>query len=105
MRKKIKIAIAIVMSVVALWGAAQRPRQPDLHWQAPAQAAAQPNPLANQPQTEVGGRKLFRRLCSSCHGPAGAGIGRAPNLQSVANEVQTDGALLWNITNATTDRR
>ena len=31
MRKKIKIAIAIVMSVVALWGAAQRPHHPDLH--------------------------------------------------------------------------
>jgi len=104
MRKKIKIAIAIVMSLVALWGAAQRPRQPDLHWQAPAPAAAQPNPLANQPQTEVGGRKLFRRLCSSCHGPAGAGIGQAPNLQSFDTQVQTDGTLFWKITNGNLDR-
>ena len=52
----------------------------------------------------MGGRKLFRRLCSSCHGPAGAGLERAANLQSFDTQVQTDGTLFWKITNGNLDR-
>ena len=104
MSQRIRIAIAILAGGAALWGAAEHPRQPDLHWQAPVQAAAQVNPLVNQPQAEMGGRKLFRRLCASCHGQAGAGIGQAPNLQSFDTQVQTDGTLFWKITNGNLDR-
>ena len=99
------IAIAVLAFAVIL-SAEQRPRPHpvDPHWQPPAKAAAQPNPLANQPQAALGGRKLFHRYCASCHGPAGAGIERAPNLQSFDTQVQTDGNLFWKITNGNLDR-
>jgi hypothetical protein len=37
--------------------------QPDPNWQAPAEAAAKKNPLANRPAASAGGKKLFVRNC------------------------------------------
>jgi len=80
--------------------------QQDPKWQAPAEAVARPNPLAQKPETTAGGKKLFLRNCVECHGATGTGLEkkRAADLQLTAVQQQTDGALFWKITNGNTDR-
>ncbi len=72
---------------------------PDPAWQAPPEAAARRNPLADSPEAAGGGRKIFQRECSECHGHDGRGRKQAANLQMEAVQAQTDGALFWKITN------
>ncbi len=80
--------------------------QQDPKWQAPAEALARPNPLAQKPEATAGGKKLFQRNCVECHGTTGTGVEkkRAADLQLTAVQQQTDGALFWKITNGNTDR-
>ena len=80
--------------------------QQDAKWQAPADAASRPNPLANRPQTAAGGQKLFRRNCVECHGADGSGLAKkhAADLQLRSVQQQSDGALFWKITNGNPDR-
>ena len=80
--------------------------QQDPKWQAPAEAVARPNPLAQKPEATAGGKKLFQRNCVECHGATGTGLEkkRAADLQLTAVQQQTDGALFWKITNGNTDR-
>jgi len=80
--------------------------QQDPKWQAPAEAVARPNPLAQKPEATAGGKKLFLRNCVECHGATGTGLEkkRAADLQLTAVQQQTDGALFWKITNGNTDR-
>jgi len=80
--------------------------QQDPKWQAPAEALARPNPLAQKPEATAGGKKLFQRNCVECHGATGTGLEkkRAADLQLTAVQQQTDGALFWKITNGNTDR-
>ena len=40
-----------------------------------AEAAKLNNPLASNPESIEGGRKLYRRHCASCHGATGKGDG------------------------------
>ena len=76
----------------------------DPTWQAPAAAAARPNPLAGKPTAVGGGAKLFRRHCVECHGADGSGIKKAANFTLPAVQEQTDGTLQWKITNGNADR-
>ena len=80
--------------------------QQDPKWQAPAEALARPNPLAQKPEATAGGKKLFQRNCVECHGATGTGLEkkRAADLQLTAVQQQTDGALFCKITNGNTDR-
>ena len=80
--------------------------QQDPKWQAPAEALARANPLAQKPEATAGGKKLFQRNCVECHGATGTGLEkkRAADLQLTAVQQQTDGALFWKITNGNTDR-
>jgi mono/diheme cytochrome c family protein len=80
--------------------------QQDRKWQAPAEAVAKPNPLAQKVEATAGGKKLFQRNCVECHGTAGTGLEKkhAADLQLLAVQQQTDGALFWKITNGNTDR-
>ncbi len=72
---------------------------PDPGWQAPADAAEKPNPLAGNPKAVAGGRKLFERHCVQCHGSDGRGLRQAADLQLPVVQAQPDGALFWKITN------
>ncbi|HEY7286589.1 MAG TPA: PQQ-dependent dehydrogenase, methanol/ethanol family [Vicinamibacterales bacterium] len=45
------------------------------------QADVARNPLANRPEAEASGRRLFDQTCQSCHGPAGQGD-RGPALNA-----------------------
>jgi mono/diheme cytochrome c family protein len=80
--------------------------QQDPKWQVPTDAAGKLNPLAQKPEATAGGKKLFQRNCVECHGATGAGVEKkhAADLQLLAVQQQSDGALYWKITNGNTDR-
>jgi mono/diheme cytochrome c family protein len=95
-RWSIGIAILVLAAVVV----AQNVNYvPDANWQAPADAAEKPNPLAGNAKAAAGGRKLFERHCVQCHGSDGSGLRRAADLQLPVVQSQPDGALFWKITN------
>jgi mono/diheme cytochrome c family protein len=72
-------------------------------WQAPPEAAAKPNPESGNQAAPAAGRKLFMRICSSCHAQDGSGQNSsAANLRTREVQVQSDGALFWKITNGNT---
>jgi len=71
-------------------------------WIAPADASAKTNPLAARPALSDGGRKLFAERCATCHGDAGRGSDRAPDLTGSWAQRQTDGALYWKISGGNT---
>lgn len=73
--------------------------QQDPTWQPPHGAIARANPLANNNDAVGGGRKLFIRECSECHGQEGSGRKHAADLLQPEVQKQTDGALFWKITN------
>ena len=72
---------------------------PDQGWQAPREAAARSNPLPATEEIVGGGRKLFLRHCSECHGDDGQGRKRAADLQLPSVQEQSDGTLFWKISN------
>jgi mono/diheme cytochrome c family protein len=78
--------------------------QQDTKWQAPKEAAAKKNPLAEKPETAAGGKKLFKRNCMECHGESGQGLKKAADLQLSVVQAQSDGTLYWKITNGNPDR-
>ena len=78
--------------------------QQDTKWQAPEEAAAKKNPLAERPETAAGGKKLFKRNCMECHGESGQGLKKAADLQLPVVQAQSDGTLYWKITNGNPDR-
>jgi mono/diheme cytochrome c family protein len=73
--------------------------QQDSSWQPPPAAVHRPNPLAGKPEAAGGGRKLFLRECSECHGTEGSGRKKAADLVLPQVQQQSDGALFWKITN------
>jgi|SRR5215469_369789 len=102
-----KLCSAIVGLVLATSAFCQNPDyQQDSKWQAPADVASRPNPLANRPETAGGGQKLFRRNCVECHGADGSGLAKkhAADLQLSSVQQQSDGVLFWKITNGNPDR-
>ena len=69
-------------------------------WEAPADAAAKPNPEAKNPDAPAAGRKLFMRTCVGCHEEDGSGKDTgAADLRSPEVQAQSDGALFWKISN------
>jgi mono/diheme cytochrome c family protein len=91
-------AVLLLMLGWALTPSAQTGAQPT--WQAPAEAASRPNPIATKPELSAGGKKIFTRSCTQCHG-TGTGETRnnAPVLSSDRVQQDTDGTLFWKISN------
>ena len=88
-------ALAVVVGALA--------QTPDSLWKAPPEAGPRRNPIAGS-DAIAGGRKLFLRHCTECHGENGAaGRKRAANLSSAATQQQLDGDLFWKITNGKSD--
>ena len=73
--------------------------QQDPDWQPPQAATDRPNPLAGKADAVGGGRKLFLRECSECHGSEGSGRKKSADLVLPQVQKQSDGALFWKITN------
>lgn len=97
-------ALACVLLFAAIVAAQNATYQPDPKWQAPPAAAAKPNPIAGQTRLAAGGRKLFQRHCTTCHGEQGQGLKEAADFQLPAVQQQSDGALFWKITNGNSRR-
>ena len=95
--RPVTLALLAGVAAVALAVAQNTAYQPDLGWTPPAQAAARRNPLAQKTAAAAGGRKLFQRNCSECHGEDGRGIKNAADLRLPVVQEQTDGALFWKI--------
>ena len=88
--------------MLTLLATAQNPSyQQDSKWQAPEGASAKRNPLAGRPELLAGGRKLFQKNCTECHGTNGQGMEKkhSADLQLPMVQTQSDGTLFWKITN------
>ena len=96
----------IVFVLLSIMLAQNTEYQPDPNWRAPQDAALKANPLARKPEAASGGRKLFLRNCTECHGQDGSGLieKHAADLQLPVVQNQSDGALFWKVTNGNPDR-
>jgi mono/diheme cytochrome c family protein len=100
--KSLLVAVFAFASLVCL-GLAQTSNPPKEKWEAPADAAAKPNPEAKNPDAPALGRKLYMRTCVGCHEEDGSGKDTgAANLRSSEVQAQSDGALFWKISNGNT---
>lgn len=97
LRNSSLLGAGIVLVAVAM--AQNLSYQQDPTWQPPQAAIARANPLASDNDAVGGGRKLFIRECSECHGQEGSGRKHAADLLLPEVQKQTDGALFWKITN------
>lgn len=75
-------------------------------WVVPARAAARKNPVATNETSIALGKNVYERHCLACHGKKGKGDGPASaHLETHPGDLadpklweQSDGALLWKIT-------
>jgi len=65
----------------------------------PEKARSRPNPLENDPDAPVAGKKLFGDHCAGCHGDDAAGGRKAPSLRAKEVQQSTPGTLFWILTN------
>ena len=103
MGSKLLVAVFLLAALVCL-GIAQTDNPPAKKWEAPADAAAKPNPEAKNPDAQANGRKLYMRTCIGCHEEDGSGKDTgAANLRSPEVQAQSDGALFWKVTNGNSE--
>lgn len=103
MGRKPLIIAAFALSTMACLGLAQTAKPSTDKWEAPADAAAKPNPEAQNPDAPAVGHKLYMRTCVGCHEEDGSGKDTgAANLRSPEVQSQSDGALFWKISNGNT---
>jgi mono/diheme cytochrome c family protein len=103
MRSRPLIITAFAFISLVCLGIAQTANAPKDKWEAPADAAAKPNPEAKNPDAPALGRKLYMRTCVGCHEEDGSGKDTgAANLRSPEVQAQSDGALFWKISNGNT---
>jgi len=75
-------------------------------WQVPEKVNSAVNPYSGNEKATEKGRKIYSKLCWSCHGKTGLGDGPAAanlepapaNYNSANIQSQTDGSLFWKIT-------
>jgi mono/diheme cytochrome c family protein len=65
----------------------------------PEKARSRSNPLAQDPEASVVGRKLFEQHCAECHGNTAEGGKKAPSLRAEEVQQATPGTLFWILTN------
>jgi mono/diheme cytochrome c family protein len=105
MRTRFALCLGLLALLGGLIRGGEASYSPDPAWRAPERAVFRPNPLATRPDATLGGRKLFLRHCSECHGEDGRGVKHhAADLRLQVVHRQTDGALFWKITNGNMDR-
>ena len=76
-------------------------------WVAPVEADSYKNPYLGNAKATEKGKKIYTKLCWTCHGKTGNGDGPAAAALTVtpadySNELmqaQSDGAIFWKITN------
>jgi len=95
-----------VMAVISITLTSYQLMQDD-RWVAPKEADGFKNPLVGNEKASEKGKKIYFKLCWSCHGKTGKGDGpAAANLVPAPSnytddkvQAQTDGAIFWKITN------
>jgi mono/diheme cytochrome c family protein len=65
----------------------------------PEKARSRSNPLAQDPDASVEGRKLFEQHCAECHGMTAERGKKAPSLRAEEVQQATPGTLFWILTN------
>ena len=70
----------------------------------PETARSRMNPLVNDPDALVAGRKLFEQDCAECHGDTAEGGRRAPSLRAGEVQQASPGTLFWILTNGIVHR-
>ena len=70
----------------------------------PEKARGKSNPLADDPDAPLAGKKLFEQHCAECHGNAAAGGRKAPSLRAEEVQTATPGTLFWILTNGVVRR-
>jgi len=70
----------------------------------PEKARSRSNPLAQDPEASVVGRKLFEQHCAECHGNTAEGGKKAPSLRAEEVQQATPGTLFWILTNGVVRR-
>lgn len=111
--KKVLVGITLIWALYALFVSFIAPLERSEYeavqqkkWVAPASADKIQNPLKGDAKTVASGKKVYKMLCSVCHGPKGKGDGMAgtgltpkpANLTTKEFQSQTDGAIFWKIT-------
>ena len=105
--KKIVYSITGIVFLFALFiSFTNLPAVQQKKWVAPTSADKIINPLKGDDKAAISGKKLYKMLCSVCHGPKGKGDGMAgagltpkpTDLTSDAFHSQSDGAIYWKIT-------
>lgn len=95
---KIKIKTLIVIMLFCYSSYSQ-----NSEWKAPPETNKRVNPLANDEKALKKGKKIYEKLCTTCHGKAGKGDGPAgkalnPKPADHTSEIvqeQGDGAIFW----------
>ena len=101
--KTLFLAVFAFFALVCLT-IAQTSTPPAEKWEAPAEAAAKPNPEAKNPDAVANGHKLFMRTCAGCHEQDGSGKDTgAADLRSPEVQAQSDGALFWKVTHGNSE--
>lgn len=103
--KSNKTLIIVALTVVIYFLIVSFNKYTQDKWVAPATADEIINPLKNDPNAATSGKKLFKMMCSVCHGVKGKGDGmgsagltpKPTNLTSPEFHSQTDGAIFWKI--------
>ena len=95
--------LLICISVLALsTGWSQKPKA----WVAPTASNDLKNPLTNDPQSSIDGKKIYTSVCAVCHGDSGKGNGAASvaldphpaNFLRIDIKQESDGAIFWKLT-------
>lgn len=100
---KFYASLALLFTILFSGVSFSRPTQEK--WIAPASADKTTNPIKNDINAAASGKKLFKVLCSVCHGLKGKGDGiggtglnpKPTNFTTSEFQSQTDGAIFWKI--------
>ncbi len=103
--KTIKILVGLILTSIVYISSIAFTSPPQEKWIAPKSADNIINPLKNDINAATTGKKLFKMMCSVCHGVKGkgdgmAGAGLTPKPTDFTNnefQSQTDGAIFWKL--------
>ena len=103
---KIKKTLGIIAFAIGIYLMSIAFKSPTQEkWKAPASADKTVNPIKNDPKSVASGKKIYKMLCSVCHGPKGKGDGmggtgltpKPADLTNASFQSQSDGAIFWKI--------
>jgi mono/diheme cytochrome c family protein len=106
MRRKSSVLSIIMLSCLAMMVFTQGWAQKVRPWTAPESTNQLKNPVADDPQAPLEGKKLFESMCMICHGEGGKGNGQASvaldprpaNFLAPDKKAESDGSLYWKMT-------